>query len=146
MNTANTVSRHAQRGATAVEFALVASAFLILLIGIMEMGRVLFYWNTAAEVTRLGARMAVVCDKNDTEIKARMIALFPTLATTDISLDYQPTDCTAATCEMVTASIAPGVQINTFIPFVPLPLTMPAFVTTLTRESMDSGSGNPVCQ
>lgn len=146
MKTAYTSARRAQRGATAIEFALVASAFLVLLIGIMEMGRVLFYWNTAAEVTRLGARIAVVCDKDDADIRARMIALFPTLATADISLDYQPSGCSAATCETATVSIAPGVQINTFIPFVPLNLTMPAFVTTLTRESMDSGGGNPVCQ
>lgn len=146
MKTIAVPTRHTQRGVTAVEFALVASAFFILLIGIMEMGRVLFYWNTTAEVTRLGARLAVVCDKDDADVKARMIALFPTLSATDISLDYQPAGCTAATCETVTVSIAPGVPINTFIPFVPLNLTMPPFVTTLTRESMDSSGGNPVCQ
>lgn len=136
----------AQRGVAAIEFALVASVFFMLLIGIMEMGRVLFYWNTSAEVARLGARIAVVCDKDDAEIKARMMALFPTLTAADISLDYQPAGCTAANCEMVTVSIVPGKQIPTFIPFVPLSLTLPGFNTTLTRESMDSGGGNPVCQ
>ena len=139
-------SSQTQRGVTAVEFALVASVFFMLLIGIMEMGRLLFYWNTSVEVARLGARMAVVCDKDDAEIKARMMALFPTLTVADISLDYQPAGCTAATCELVTVSIVPGKQIPTFIPFVPLNLTLPGFNTTLTRESMDSGGGNPVCQ
>lgn len=146
MTTTKQFSNQTQRGVAAVEFALVASVFFMLLIGIMEMGRVLFYWNTSAEVARLGARMAVVCDKDDPEVKARMMELFPMLTATDITLDYQPAGCTAANCELVTVSIVPGKQIPTFIPFVPLNLTLPGFNTTLTRESMDSGGGNPVCQ
>jgi len=58
-------SRARQRGAAAVEFALVCMVFLTLLIGIMEMGRLLFYWNAAAEATRWGPRRAVGCDPND---------------------------------------------------------------------------------
>src|SRR3954452_7753274 len=60
-------SRHHQAGVAAIEFALVASLFFTVLLGIMEMGRVLFYWNSAAEATRLGARIAVVCDLNDAD-------------------------------------------------------------------------------
>lgn len=146
MKTAHEPTRNGQRGVTAIEFALVATAFFILLIGIMEMGRVLFYWNTGAEVTRLGARIAVVCDKDDADIKAKMVALFPTLSTGDIAVIYQPNGCTAGNCEMITVSVAAGTPIDTFIPFVPLSLMMPAFTTTLTRESMNSGGGNPVCQ
>lgn len=146
MKTAIASIRNGQRGVTAIEFALVATAFFILLVGIMEMGRVLFYWNTAAEVTRLGARIAVVCDKDDADIKAKMVALFPTLSIGDIAVIYQPSGCTAGTCEMITVSVAAGTPIDTFIPFVPLSLAMPAFTTTLTRESMNSGGGNPVCQ
>ncbi len=41
-----------QKGVAALEFALIASVFFTLLIGVMEMGRVLFYFNTAAEATR----------------------------------------------------------------------------------------------
>lgn len=134
-----------ERGATAVEFALLASAFFILLIGIMEMGRVFFYWNTAAEATRLGARIAVVCDKNDDAIKAKMRALFSQLSDQDITIEYLPGGCTSANCESVTVSVTAGKQIDTFIPFVPLNLTMPGFATTLVRESMDSSGGNPVC-
>jgi hypothetical protein len=58
-----------QRGLAAVEFALIAGMFFTLLIGIMEFSRVLFYWNTAAEVTRLAARSAVVCDSGASIIK-----------------------------------------------------------------------------
>ena len=40
-----------QRGVAAVEFALIASILFTALIGAMEMSRVLFYWNTAAEAS-----------------------------------------------------------------------------------------------
>ena len=146
MKTANISLSQTQSGVAAVEFALVSIAFFTLLIGIMEMGRVLFYWNTAAEVTRLGARMAVVCDLGDAAIiKARMVKLFPKLDTAEITLDYQPNNCSSASCELITVSITPKTPIQTFIPFVPQSLTMPSFATTLTRESMDSVD-NPVCQ
>lgn len=145
------INRRLECGVAVVEFALVAAVFFTLLIGIMEMGRILFYWNTAAEVTRLGARTAVVCDMNDADIKAKMVALFPALTTADITVDYEPSACSAAenNCEWITVSIAGGVKIDTFIPFVPLSVTMPAFSTTLPRESMQStfdATANPVCQ
>jgi len=53
-------SRAGQRGAAAVEFALIASFFLLLLLGIIEFGRFLFLFNTMQEVTRCAAREAVV--------------------------------------------------------------------------------------
>lgn len=55
-----------QRGAAAVEFALVMVPFFLLLLGAMEFGRLLYLWNTVQEVTRRAARQAVVSqfDKN----------------------------------------------------------------------------------
>lgn len=148
MKTAKQFFRHSQRGATAVEFALISGVFFMLLIGIMEMGRMLFYWNTATEATMLGARIAVVCNLDDDAIKERITSLFPTVSAADISLDYQPASCTATTCEQITVSILPGKSIPTFIPYVALSLTLPDFATTLTRESLQSsidGVANPVC-
>lgn len=139
-------SRHRQRGATALEFAIVSVVFLSLLIGVMEFGRVLFYWNSAAEATRLGARMAVVCDKDDADIKTRMREMLTLLQDGDISIVYEPGGCTIETCTRVTVSIVPGVTAATVMPFVPVALVIPSFSTTLPRESMSSEGGtNPVC-
>jgi Flp pilus assembly protein TadG len=140
--------RSHQRGVAAIEFALVASLFFTILIGIMEMGRVFFYWNSAAEATRLGARIAVVCDLNDAEIKARMQTILSILPANKITIGYEPAGCTVSTCRSVTVSIGSGVSVATVIPFVPLTLTLPPFSTTLPRESMLStvdGQANPVC-
>lgn len=141
--------RRVPRGVAAVEFALVSVIFFMLLIGAMEMGRVLFYWNTTAEATRLGARLAVVCNKDAAQVKSQMVALFPTLSAGDINLSYTPSACTVDTCQSVTVTINSGLSVPTFIPFAAMSLSLPPFTTTLSRESMQSdfgGIANPVCQ
>jgi hypothetical protein len=138
-----------QQGVAAVEFALVCAIFFTLLIGMMEMGRMLFYWNSAAEATRFGARMAVVCDQADQGlVKTRVRERLSILPPDKISISYEPAGCTINTCQSVTVSILAGVSIATFIPYVPLSLSLPPFSTSLPRESMQSaagGVGNPVC-
>ena len=137
-----------QSGAAAVEFALVCSVFFTLLLGAVEMGRLLWTWNAATEATRLGARLAVVCDLNDPDIKTKMISRLPSLDTNNIVVDYlnppaAVNTCTVATCKAVRVSLT-GYEHDTIIPFLPLTLDMPAFTTTLRREHMQS-SGNSVC-
>lgn len=142
MNTGRAENRFRQGGAVAVEFALIASIFFTLLFGIMEMSRVLFYMNTAAEVTRLGARVAVVCDVNSPIVKSKMMNMLGILAATDITVDYVPSGCSSDNCQSVTVSVAKNV--DTFIPFVPLTFSLPSFSTTLPRESLTSAN-NPIC-
>lgn len=143
-----------QRGAVAVEFALIAALFLLtLLVGILELGRVFYYMNATAEATRLGARMAVVCDKSpaqQTLIEARMQEYLNVLPDGYVVFDWLPSDeCTSEgppRCESVTVRIRSGATFDTLIPFVPLTWTLPPFATTLPRESMSSEGGtNPVC-
>ncbi len=54
-----------QRGAFAVEFALVALFFFTLVFTIIEVSRALYMWNTLQEVTRRAARAATVTDFSD---------------------------------------------------------------------------------
>ena len=54
-----------QRGVAAVELALVAIPFFLLLLGAIEFGRLMYVWNTVQEVTRNAARQAVVTNFND---------------------------------------------------------------------------------
>lgn len=67
---ANVKSKVLQRGVAAVEFALIAIPFLLLLFGAMEFGRLLYLWNTAQEVTRNAARQAVVSNFDNASIVA----------------------------------------------------------------------------
>jgi Flp pilus assembly protein TadG len=137
-----------QRGAAAIEFAIVASVFFVILLGAIEMGRLLWTWNAAAEATRLGARMAVVCDINDSTIVTRMQERLPALAPGNIVLQYLPAGCTADTCQSVRVSLS-GYTHQPIIPLAlvggtALSIAIPPFQTTLPREFMQS-AGNPVC-
>lgn len=49
-----------ERGATAVEFSLIAMAFLVLVFGIMELGRYMFTWNAVQYAMEQATRYALV--------------------------------------------------------------------------------------
>jgi Flp pilus assembly protein TadG len=128
-----------QRGATAVEFALVLVLFFTFLLGIVDFARMLYTWNAATEATRAGARYAVVCDGigNSAAVLARMQALLPEI--TQIDLAWTPPACTQATCTGVTVTvqnlnyrwISPILGAAAFTDW-----PMPTFPTFLTREVM----------
>ncbi|SIT45909.1 TadE-like protein [Paraburkholderia piptadeniae] len=148
----HTSRRRRERGVAAVEFALIAPIFFILLIGIMEMGRLFFYWNSATEATRLGARIAVVCDVNPSQsatnpVIKNMQRLLPILKPSNITIAYSPTGCDASSCVSVTVSVSNVNNIGTAVPFLkPFSVGIPSFSTTLPRESLDSQGGtNPSC-
>jgi TadE-like protein len=60
MRTTHPSPNHRQRGVAAVEFAIVCLLFFSILFAILEFGRMLYVYNTMQEVTRRGARAAVV--------------------------------------------------------------------------------------
>jgi hypothetical protein len=64
-----------RRGATTVEFAVVASLFFLFLFGILEYGRFVFIRHLMDNAAREGARLAVVSTADPsllTEIQARV--------------------------------------------------------------------------
>ncbi len=67
-----------QRGVAALEFALVVVPFFLLLLGVIEFGRLMYLWNTVQEVTRSAARQAVVTDFTNTSAIAQLkqVAVF----------------------------------------------------------------------
>ncbi len=52
--------KHAQRGASMVEFAISASALLLIMFGILEFGRVMYTYHTVSNAARLASRWAMV--------------------------------------------------------------------------------------
>ena len=136
-------NRKSQRGVAAVEFALIAIILFTLLFGIMEMGRILFMMNTTTEATRLGARLAVVCDQGASAIKTRMVDLAGFLTPGNINVAYLPGGCTVDTCRYVNVSVT-GITVQSIVPLIPVNFPMPPFSTTLPRESMSS-LNNPIC-
>jgi hypothetical protein len=54
-----------QRGTAIVEMALALPLFLLVVLGTMEMARMMYLWNTLQEVSRRAARAAAVTDFSD---------------------------------------------------------------------------------
>lgn len=73
-------ARPRQRGATAVEYALVITILFGFVFGSMETARALYLWSTLAEVVSRAARAAAVSSPSD-EAQVRHNAVFPTAGT-----------------------------------------------------------------
>jgi len=130
--------RFGQRGTAVLEIALVAIAFLTLLVGIVEFGRVLFTFNSAVEATRRGARLAVISAPwtSDESILYEMQNIMPGLEAGNVQVRYFPDapQCDASNCEYVEIALT-GYTMNLW--FWPVQqITLPAFTTALPRESL----------
>ncbi len=132
-----------QRGASSAEFAVTFVLFFTLVAGVVEFSRLMLFMATAVEATRLGARVAVVCDVGDAQVKSRMRDLLPSLVDSNIAVTYPAGECSATDCDPVTVSLT-GVSMPLMIPLVPLTVPIPAFSTSLPAESLNSAN-NAIC-
>lgn len=62
-------ARRGRRGASAVEFALVAPVFVLLVFGIIEVGRALMVQQIITNASREGARRAIIEHASDAEVQ-----------------------------------------------------------------------------
>ena len=154
-------TRKNERGASLLEFAIVASLFFTSLFGVLEFGRLLWVHNTLRDAARRGARYAVI-RKND----AAGIAAVKNMVV------YGDPNANPATATPVAAGLTPAnvqvdyvnfngiqlsaratVSINSYqfkfsVPLVGGTVTMPAYRTSQTGESAgyvpcDIPSGTP---
>jgi hypothetical protein len=140
-----------ESGASMAELAIVAGIFFMLIIGILEFGRLLYTHNALTDATRRGARYAVLkpkdapCVKNvvvygETHINANTCAplggarpLIHGLAASHVSVVYDPSSF-GVNEGTATVSIT-GYEFNLGIPFFRRTLNMRPYRTTLTAES-----------
>lgn len=149
-----------EQGTTTVEFAIVATLAVILLFGVIEISRALFVWNSLAEATRRGARVAAVCPMNNPAIARIAIFGDPNgsnnspilsgLTTSNVSVSYL--DSTGATATSYGSVAYVRVSINNYlqtlmIPFLLPTITAPPFTTTIPAESLgyDPDTGVRTC-
>lgn len=134
------------------EFAVVAGLFFMLIIGIIEFGRLFYTHNALTDATRRGARYAVLHNKNaacvknvvvygETHLNATTCAplsgaqpLINGLSASQVSVAYNPIDSFGLNEGTATVSIT-GYTFQLGIPFVARNLNMPDYASTLTAES-----------
>src|SRR5262245_34479575 len=88
----------ARRGQALVEFALVFPIFLLLMMGVFDLGRAVFAYNSVTNAAREGARLAIV-NQDKTLVRQRAISQ----AALAVSPTSASTSCAAAqlTCVQV---------------------------------------------
>ena len=144
------MNKYRQHGLATVEFAIVGLVLLMLIIGVIEVGRAFFVASALDEATRRGARMAAVCPINDPAIAQAAAfdgALIFGLDAGDIVVEYldenagvvaNPADpASFITIRFVRVRVV-GFQHQMFIPLVAAlsQFTMPEYATMLPRESL----------
>lgn len=132
-----------QTGAAAVEFALVMVLLFMLIFGILDFGRALFQWNSAADATRRGARTAAIVNYGDSAaVLAEMQVIMPQLTSDDVTIEYSGDGtfagaaCGASTCRFVRVSL--NMTFTPVIFFLPVTIQMPPFTTTYPIEALGS--------
>ncbi|NML15304.1 TadE/TadG family type IV pilus assembly protein [Azohydromonas caseinilytica] len=139
--------RH-QRGTMTVEFGLGSLLLFMALIGAVEVGRLLWTWNAAAEATRLGARLAAVCAMGNNSIKARMRERLPALTDDHITLEYLNPGGVGVSNAVDSRLVRVSLHGYTHQLLVPLPSSLAAipispFTTTMPREVL--ANNQPAC-
>jgi hypothetical protein len=148
-----------QLGLTSVEVAIVGTVAMVAVFGVLEVGRALFVMNALEEATRRAARVAVVYPVGHSAIgevavfnapgQGASSTLIQGLTTDHIAVDYLGASgnvlATNPPCGNGFAGFGQiqfvRVRINEFehrllIPLFVQTFTMPAFPTTLPRESL----------
>lgn len=130
-----------QRGAAAVEFALVVILVIFLLFGLIEFGRALFKWNSAVDVTRRGARTAAIVAVGDSAaVLAEMRLIMPELEADNVTIEYSidgdfpGAACVRGTCRFVRVSV--NYAFRPLVFFLPATIPMPPFSTTYPVEAL----------
>jgi len=138
-----------QTGSISVELAMVGTFFFMVMLGIIETGRVMFTFNALNEATRLGARAASVCPVQDNIISTISTfndsGVISGIEPGNIIVNYLDQDGGVIAnpnpanpdgflnVRFVQVSIQ-GFDYDLLVPGVG-PITLPLFSTTLPRQS-----------
>lgn len=138
-------------GSAAVEFAWVVTVLVVLVLGVVDLGRWLAAAASLHEAARLGARVAVVCDLDDPQVNsralARLVGLNALAQAPTLTVARVPDGCTGTTCQRLRVSLS-GAVLQGVMPGWSSGLPLPAAVVELPRESLSSqldGRNNPQC-
>lgn len=78
--------RRRSRGQALVEFAIVMPIIVLAVLGLVDLGRAVYSYNTLAQSARQAARTAIV-NQNVTNVRNQAIASAPTLGLTAANVD-----------------------------------------------------------
>lgn len=120
--------RHGERGSGLPEMAIVASALLALMLGIVDFGRAMYTYSFVAQLARAGARWAIVrgsgctvldhCNATSANVQSyvQSLSLGMTNASKISATATWPNNCNAAGCPVVVTVTYPFAFLTGVLP------------------------------
>ncbi len=142
---------HRSAGQSLVEFALILPLLVLMIMGIFDLGRGIFAYNTLAESARQANRLAIV-DQDEGRVQDVAIAHAPALGLVAADVDVCFSDSASPGCGG-SSCLGCLVSVTTRSTFVPITPIISAIVPSLSLSSTSVGpieyvcprSGNPDC-
>lgn len=141
--------RRRERGQGLVEFALVLPVIVFVVLGLLDLGRAIYTYNTLAQAARQAARVAIV-NQGESAVKTQAIASGATLGLTTSNVDVcfkssssTLTDCSSTTnnCPQLTRSIGCLAIVRTHVAYAPM---TPVVSLLFSSISLSSTSIEPI--
>jgi Flp pilus assembly protein TadG len=103
-------SRERRRGAAAAEFAIVLPVFVLLIVGILEFGRMIMVQQILTNASREGARLACIDGSTESNVQTAVTQFLTNASVSGVTVTCTPSTLSSAT---------PGSQITvqTSVPF-----------------------------
>lgn len=135
--------RKRSRGQALVEFAIALPLIVLVIVGLIDMGRGIYAYNTLAQSARQANRMAMV-NQNLASVKAQAVASAPTLDLTIANVDVcfktatsTQGDCSDSTIDPCPAPYAIGCLaiVRTHMAFTPITPLLGSLIGTIQLSS-----------
>jgi Flp pilus assembly protein TadG len=149
MSASRSRSRRRQRGQALVEFAVVFPVMALIIMGVLDLGRAIYTYNTLAQSARVATRTAIV-NQTTSVVRTDAIASAPTLGLTDANVDVcfktesaTQTDCSSSTndCSQADREIGCLAIVRTHVAYTPM---TPVISTIFSSVSLSSTSIEPI--
>lgn len=134
-------SKSSDSGQSLVEFALILPIFLLLLFGIIDLGRGVYAYNTIQNAAREGTRVAIVDQNKDVivaEVQQHSVGLG--LEADDVDVEFLKPDTMTEEC---TTPIAISCEIEVIVSYTFTPAT-PIIGNIVGTIDMTAASRQPV--
>ena len=142
------------RGQSLVEFAIILPVIAMVVLGLFDLGRAVFTYNTLSQAARQANRTAIV-DQDADRVKAMAVAAAPSigLSASDVSVCFKTPDSTQADCSSPTTDNCPTSErligclaiVTASLTYVPMTPVISLFLPSISLTSTSVGPIDYVC-
>ncbi len=147
-------TRKPSRGQSLVEFAVILPVITMVVLGLFDLGRAVFTYNTLAQAARQANRTAIV-DQDANRVKAMAVAAAPTigLSASNVTVCFKTADTTQTNCSSASTDNCPSSDrvigclaiVTASLSYVPMTPVISVFWPTISFTSTSVGPIDYVC-